>query len=119
MTAANQRVTRTDQPGASGGARGGGASAAMRARVVLWAVVLANVAVVWWMFFTAEVTKNALTMTGKFLALHAALLMMLQLVLIARIPWLDRRIGMDRLTSCTGGRVSPSSGRSCCTPRSS
>ncbi len=25
--------------------------------------------------------------------------MMVQLVLIARLPWLDRRIGMDRLTA--------------------
>ena len=35
---------------------------------------------------------------AKFFALHAATLMMLQLILIARLPFLDRRLGMDRLT---------------------
>ena len=53
MTAANQRVTRTDR-GASGGARRGGASAALMARVVLWAVVLANLAIVEVMFVVTD-----------------------------------------------------------------
>src|SRR5690606_37083334 len=35
---------------------------------------------------------------AKFFGLHAALLMLLQLLLVARLPWLDRRLGMDRLT---------------------
>ena len=35
---------------------------------------------------------------AKFFGLHAAAIMMLQLVLVARLPWLDRRLGMDRLT---------------------
>jgi predicted ferric reductase len=69
------------------------------ARALLWAVVLANLAVVEFMFFTAEPSKNALVATGKWLGLHLALLMILQLVLVARLPFLDRRLGMDRLTS--------------------
>jgi len=52
--------------------------------------------------FTAETTtpsKNGLVAVGKFLGLHLALVMIFQLILIARIPWLERRIGMDRLTN--------------------
>src|ERR1700730_3259017 len=85
MPAANQRGTGTEQRG--------------EGRVVLWAVVLANVAIVEAMYFAAEPSKNTLVAIGKFLGLHTALIMILQLVLVARLPWLDRRIGMDRLTS--------------------
>jgi predicted ferric reductase len=73
-----------------------------RARLVLWVVVAVNVAIVEVLYITAEATnpaKNSLVAVGRFLGLHVALLMILQLVLVARLPWLDRRIGMDRLTS--------------------
>jgi predicted ferric reductase len=99
MTAANQRVTRTVQAGQGGGAGLAVAHPAVMARVVLWAVVLANVAIVEVMFFGSEPSKNTLVAIGKFLGLHVALILLLQLVLVARLPWLDRRIGMDRLTS--------------------
>ncbi len=36
---------------------------------------------------------------AKFFGLHVAAVMMIQLVLVARLPWLDRRLGMDRLTA--------------------
>jgi predicted ferric reductase len=75
---------------------------ALKARVVLWAVVLANLAIVEVMYVVAESAepgKNTLVSIGRFLGLHAALFMIAQLLLIARVPWLDRRIGMDRLTS--------------------
>ena len=36
---------------------------------------------------------------AKFFGLHVAAVMMVQLVLVARLPWLDRRLGMDRLTA--------------------
>ena len=49
-------------------------------------------------FFTVGAGKNATLTVAKFFALHAATLMMLQLILIARLPFLDRRLGMDRLT---------------------
>ena len=48
---------------------------------------------------TAGPGKNGLLSVGRFFGLHAALIMMVQLLLVARLPWLDRRIGMDRLTS--------------------
>lgn len=36
---------------------------------------------------------------GRLTGLGGALVLVLQLVLIARVPWLERRLGMDRLTS--------------------
>lgn len=69
------------------------------AQVVLWTVVGANLLLVEALFATAGEGKNALLTVAKFFGLHLALLMMLQILLVARIPWLDRRIGMDRLTS--------------------
>jgi predicted ferric reductase len=69
------------------------------AQLVLWAMVLVNLLIVEVLFVTAGSGKNSLLTIGKFFALHATLIMMLQLILVARLPWLDRRIGMDRLTS--------------------
>jgi DMSO/TMAO reductase YedYZ heme-binding membrane subunit len=69
------------------------------ARGVLIAVVAVNVIVVELLFLTGGTGKNAILTAAKFAGLHAALVLMVQLLLIARIPWLDRRIGMDRLTA--------------------
>lgn len=41
---------------------------------------------------------SLLTALGRLTGLYGALALVLQLVLIARIPWLERRLGMDRLT---------------------
>lgn len=78
--------------------RRGTVSPAVQARWALWAFVVANVAIVEILFFTAGEGKNSVLTVAKFFGLHAALLMMFQLLLVARLPWLDRRIGMDRLT---------------------
>jgi predicted ferric reductase len=73
---------------------------AATARLVLWGVVAVNLVIVEILYWTGDFTKNALVWIGQFLGLHLALIMALhQLVLVARLPWLDRRIGMDRLTS--------------------
>ena len=69
------------------------------ARLVFWTAVLANVLVVEALFISDGAGKNSLLTVAKFFGLHIALIMMLQLTLVARLPWLDRRIGMDRLTS--------------------
>jgi predicted ferric reductase len=69
------------------------------ARLALWAVVLTNLLIVEVLVFTSGAGKNSVLSVAKFFGLHAALIMMLQLILVARLPWLDRRIGMDRLTS--------------------
>jgi predicted ferric reductase len=76
-----------------------GISPARTGRLVLWSVVALNVLIVETVFLTAGPAKNAVLGFGKWLGLHLALVMILQLVLVARLPWLDRRIGMDRLTS--------------------
>jgi predicted ferric reductase len=68
------------------------------ARLALWSAVVTNLVIVEALFFAYGQGKNSLLSVGKFFGLHAALIMMLQLVLVARLPWLDRRIGMDRLT---------------------
>ncbi|MEV6941703.1 ferredoxin reductase family protein [Streptomyces sp. NPDC051172] len=76
---------------------------AIRPRVVartgLYAVLAANAAVVAYFFAQAGFASNALIVIGRLAGLYGALVMAFQLVLVARLPWLDRRIGMDRLTS--------------------
>ncbi|WP_458246197.1 ferredoxin reductase family protein [Streptomyces sp. MAI_2237] len=76
---------------------------AIRPRVVartgLYAVLAANAAVVAYIFAQAGFASNALIVIGRLAGLYGALIMAFQLVLVARLPWLDRRIGMDRLTS--------------------
>ena len=76
---------------------------AIRPRVVartgLYAVLAANAAVVTYFFAQAGFASNALIVLGRLAGLYGALVMAFQLVLVARLPWLDRRIGMDRLTS--------------------
>ncbi|MGQ4429245.1 ferredoxin reductase family protein [Streptomyces sp. SAS_260] len=69
------------------------------ARTSLYAVLAANVAVVTVFFVQAGFASNTLIVIGRVLGLYAALVMAFQLLLVARLPWLDRRIGMDRLTS--------------------
>ncbi|MFD5572045.1 ferredoxin reductase family protein [Streptomyces cadmiisoli] len=68
------------------------------ARAGLYAVLAANTAVVTVFFAQAGFASNALIVLGRAAGLYGALLMAFQLLLVARLPWLDRRIGMDRLT---------------------
>ncbi|MFJ4534463.1 ferric reductase-like transmembrane domain-containing protein [Streptomyces tibetensis] len=71
----------------------------MVGRTGLSAVLLANAVVVAVFFTQAGFASNALIVLGRLTGLYAALLMAFQLLLVARLPWFDRRIGMDRLTS--------------------
>jgi predicted ferric reductase len=68
------------------------------ARTGLYAVLAANAAVVTFFFTQAGFASNTLVVLGRLAGLYGALLMAFQLLLVARLPWLDRRIGMDRLT---------------------
>lgn len=68
------------------------------ARRALWTFVVVNLVIVEILFVTAGTGKNGVLTVAKFFGLHAAVLMLFQLLLVARLPWLDRRIGMDRLT---------------------
>ena len=75
-------------------------STARVAHLVLWIFLIANLVIVELMFATASPpAHNTLTSIGRFFGLHLAFVMALQLLLIARLPFLDRRIGMDRLTT--------------------
>ncbi|MFI2348435.1 ferric reductase-like transmembrane domain-containing protein [Streptomyces sp. NPDC019443] len=68
------------------------------ARWAMWTFVIVNAVTVEALFLSAGSGKNGVLTVAKFFGLHAALLMLFQLLLVARLPWLDRRIGMDRLT---------------------
>ncbi len=69
------------------------------ARIGLAVVLGANFAAVTSLYVAAGPSANAVLSLGRLTGLYGALLMAFQLVLIARVPWLDRRLGMDRLTS--------------------
>ena len=69
------------------------------ARTGLYALLAVNVAVVAVFFLQAGFASNTLIVLGRLTGLYGALLMAFQLLLVARLPWFDRRIGMDRLTS--------------------
>ncbi|RSN39899.1 oxidoreductase [Amycolatopsis sp. WAC 04197] len=77
--------------------------AAVRPRILATAVLLivitGNVLAVTLLFFAAGLSGNPLVDIGRLTGLYGGLAMVVQLVLIARLPWLDRRIGMDRLTN--------------------
>ncbi|MET9633552.1 ferredoxin reductase family protein [Lentzea sp. NPDC006480] len=78
--------------------RRGGMTPAAQARWTLWTFIIVNVAIIEVLFISAGEGKNQVLTVAKFFGLHAALIMLCQLLLVARLPWLDRRIGMDRLT---------------------
>ncbi|MFD8939120.1 ferric reductase-like transmembrane domain-containing protein [Streptomyces sp. NPDC059578] len=71
----------------------------MAARAGLYALLGANAAAVGYFFSQAGFASNALIVLGRLCGLYGALFMAFQLLLVARLPWLDRRIGMDRLTT--------------------
>ncbi|MER7407524.1 ferredoxin reductase family protein [Streptomyces sp. NPDC000070] len=71
----------------------------MVGRTGLYALLVANAVVVTVFFVQAGFASNTLIVLGRLAGLYGALLMAFQLLLVARLPWFDRRIGMDRLTS--------------------
>ena len=71
---------------------------ATAAMLALGGVLLAHLVIVEVQFLSTGTGKNPTLTVAKWVGLHVATIMMLQLVLIARLPWLDNRLGMDRLT---------------------
>jgi predicted ferric reductase len=69
------------------------------ARASLYVIMGANIGIVTALFADAGPSGDPLITIGRLMGLYAALLMAFQLLLVARLPWLDRRLGMDRLTS--------------------
>ncbi len=74
-------------------------SPAATAQTVAVGVVALNVVIVQMLFLTSGSSQSIVLAVAKYFGVHAALIMMVQLLLVARIPWLDRRLGMDRLTA--------------------
>jgi predicted ferric reductase len=69
------------------------------ARVVAWGFLLTNVVLIHTMFFLGRVPAlNALGVLGRLLGLYLAFAVVVQLLLVARLPLLDRGFGMDHLT---------------------
>ncbi|WP_083972592.1 ferredoxin reductase family protein [Actinoplanes awajinensis] len=68
------------------------------ARVGTVAFLVLNLAAVQVMFAAAGPAKNLPGTIGRLLGLYLALAMALQLLLVARLPIVDRAYGMDRLT---------------------
>ncbi|HEY0498051.1 MAG TPA: ferredoxin reductase family protein [Kutzneria sp.] len=66
-----------------------------------WLLALLGVNAMWvtdLLVMDGGLNDNLLTVLGRATGLYGALLLAFQLVLIARVPWLDRRLGMDQLT---------------------
>ncbi|WP_250002769.1 ferric reductase-like transmembrane domain-containing protein [Actinoplanes sp. M2I2] len=76
------------------------AGQARAAYLGLWLFLLLNLVIVELMLTRPNTpAHNTLTTAGRVLGLHLGFALALQLLLIARLPFLDRRIGMDRLTT--------------------
>ncbi|RJQ85356.1 oxidoreductase [Amycolatopsis panacis] len=69
------------------------------AKIWLSVFLAANVLLVTVFFFVGGLSDRPLISIGRLAGLYAAQAMAFQLLLVARLPWLDRRLGMDRLTS--------------------
>jgi predicted ferric reductase len=69
------------------------------ARAVLFGLYGANLLIVTAFFLQAGPSANVLIAVARLFALYSFVTLAFQLVLIARMPWLDRRIGADRMTS--------------------
>jgi predicted ferric reductase len=69
----------------------------------IWAVVLGNAALIVWLWIhggnlTVPTTGDLLTSLSRLTGLLGAYLALLQVLLLARLPWFERVIGFDRLT---------------------
>ena len=70
---------------------------------VVWAIVLANAGVIVWLWAHADnlsvhSTGEAFTSVARITGLLGAYLALIQVLLLARLPWLERLVGFDRLT---------------------
>jgi predicted ferric reductase len=70
---------------------------------LVWAVVLGNAAAIVWLWvhggnWTTKSTGDVVTSAARLTGLLAAYLALIQVVLLARLPALERLVGFDRLT---------------------
>ncbi len=71
--------------------------------VLVWAIVLANAGVIVWLWvhggnLTDKTTGDLFTSIARITGLLSAYLALIQVLLLARIPALERLVGFDRLT---------------------
>jgi predicted ferric reductase len=69
----------------------------------VWAVVLGNAAVLVWLWIhggnlTAKSSGDVLTSVARITGLFSAYLALIQVILLARVPALERLVGLDRLS---------------------
>src|ERR1039458_665723 len=71
----------------------------------LWTLVLGNAAVVLWLWIhgggvplALQSPGGLLTSLGRVTALVGTYMILIQVILVARTPWLERAVGFDRLT---------------------
>ncbi|QYN16580.1 ferric reductase-like transmembrane domain-containing protein [Amycolatopsis sp. DSM 110486] len=69
------------------------------AKAWIFAFLAANVVLATVFFAVGDLSDDPLISAGRLAGIYAAQAMAVQLLLVARLPWLDRRLGMDRLTS--------------------
>ena len=74
-----------------------------RGLVLVWAIVLANAVVIVWLWvhgnnLNVKTTGEALTSVARITGLLSAYLALIQVILLARLPALERLVGFDRLT---------------------
>ncbi|MDB5057061.1 MAG: Ferric reductase domain protein transrane component domain protein, partial [Chloroflexi bacterium] len=71
---------------------------------VLWTVAIANVVVIVWLWLSGGGISavhglgDFNTSVGRVTGLLSAYLALIQVLLLARLPWLERLVGFDRLT---------------------
>src|SRR5580765_1681023 len=71
--------------------------------VLVWAVVLGNTAAIVWLWvhggnLTLRSSGDVLTSIARLTGLLSAYLALIQVILLARVPALERLVGLDRLT---------------------
>jgi predicted ferric reductase len=71
---------------------------------VFWAIVLGNAAIICWLWSRGEgnlnlqPTADLFNSIGRITGLLGAYLALIEIVLLARLPWLERLVGFDKLT---------------------
>lgn len=66
---------------------------------VLYGLLGVNALIVTVFYIQSGPSANLLITVGRLFAVYSFLTLAFQLALVARVPWLDRRIGADRMTS--------------------
>jgi predicted ferric reductase len=73
---------------------------ARAAYLLVWIFLLANLVILQVMWANpSRPAHNTLTSIGRFFGLYLGFVLAVQLLLIGRVPFLERRIGMDKLTN--------------------